>query len=85
MNFFKKFWRVPALALVVALPLFAACADDEGAGIGQVGDGIGTISGKVTSSEPGNPPIAGALVGTNPATTTALTPTSEYPDGGCWS
>ena len=72
MSFLRKFWRVPALALVVALPLFAACADDEGAGIGQVGDGIGTISGTVTNSATGEP-IAGALVGTNPATTTALT------------
>lgn len=72
MNFFKKFWRVPALALVVALPLFAACADDEGAGLPQGGDGIGSISGTVTNSANGDP-IAGALVGTNPATTTALT------------
>jgi uncharacterized repeat protein (TIGR01451 family) len=72
MSSFKKLWRVPALALVVALPLFAACADDEGAGLGQGGDGIGSISGTVTNSATGDP-IAGALVGTNPATTTALT------------
>ncbi|HET6341269.1 MAG TPA: carboxypeptidase regulatory-like domain-containing protein [Gemmatimonadota bacterium] len=72
MSSFKKLWRVPALALVVALPLFAACADDEGAGLPQGGDGIGTISGTVTNSATGDP-IAGALVGTNPATTTALT------------
>ncbi|MGH7558271.1 MAG: carboxypeptidase-like regulatory domain-containing protein, partial [Gemmatimonadota bacterium] len=72
MNFLKKFWRIPALALVVTLPFVAACADDDGAQApGQGGDDLGTISGRV--SDPDDNPIVGALVGTNPATKTALT------------
>jgi len=73
MSFFRKFWRVPALALVVALPIVAACADDQGAAPPtQTTETPGSISGKVTSSADGSA-IVGALVGTSPATSTALT------------
>jgi uncharacterized repeat protein (TIGR01451 family) len=72
MSFLNRFWRIPALALVVALPIFSACADDEGATPQDPsGPGSGTISGTVTSSAGG--PIVGALVGTSPATNTGLT------------
>ena len=72
MSFLNKFWRIPALALVVALPLVAACADDEGATPSDpVGPTTGMISGTVTSSAGG--PVVGALVGTSPATSTGLT------------
>ncbi|HUF89218.1 MAG TPA: carboxypeptidase-like regulatory domain-containing protein, partial [Gemmatimonadota bacterium] len=73
MNFLNKFWRIPALALVVALPLIAACADDEGASPADPGGpSTGSISGQVTVS-PGGAPVVGALVGTSPATSTGLT------------
>ena len=73
MSFLNRFWRIPALALVVALPIFSACADDEGATpIDPGGPSTGTISGTVTSSV-GGTPIVGALVGTSPATNTGLT------------
>lgn len=72
MSFLNKFWRIPALALVVALPIVSACADDEGASpTDPTGPTTGTISGTVTSSQGG--PIVGALVGTSPATSTGLT------------
>ena len=72
MSFLNKFWRIPALALIVALPLVAACADDEGATPADPGGpSTGTISGQVTSSQGG--PVVGALVGTSPATSTGLT------------
>jgi uncharacterized repeat protein (TIGR01451 family) len=72
MSFLNRFWRIPALALVVALPIFSACADDEGATPADPsGPTTGTISGQVTSSAGG--PIVGALVGTSPATNTGLT------------
>ena len=72
MSFLNRFWRIPALALVVALPIFSACADDEGATpTDPSGPTTGTISGTVTSSAGG--PIVGALVGTSPATNTGLT------------
>jgi uncharacterized repeat protein (TIGR01451 family) len=72
MSFLNRFWRIPALALVVALPIFSACADDEGATPQDPsGPGTGTISGQVTSSAGG--PVVGALVGTSPATSTGLT------------
>ncbi|HJQ72791.1 MAG TPA: carboxypeptidase regulatory-like domain-containing protein [Actinomycetota bacterium] len=72
MSFLNRFWRIPALALVVALPIFSACADDEGATpTDPSGPTTGTISGQVTSSAGG--PIVGALVGTSPATNTGLT------------
>jgi len=72
MSFLNRFWRIPALALVVALPIFSACADDEGATpTDPGGPSTGTISGQVTSSAGG--PIVGALVGTSPATNTGLT------------
>lgn len=76
MSFLEKVWRIPALALVVALPFVAACADDEGAGPpGQAPPPLsGTISGSVTSAAGGA--IVGALVGTSPATNTALTDAS---------
>jgi len=73
MSFLNRFWRIPALALVVALPIFSACADDEGATpTDPSGPTTGTISGRVTSSE-GGAGIVGALVGTSPATNTGLT------------
>src|SRR5687767_12335822 len=72
MSFLNRFWRIPALALVVALPIFSACADDEGATpTDPGGPSTGTISGQVTSSAGG--PIVGALVGTSPTTNTGLT------------
>lgn len=72
MSFLNRFWRIPALALVVALPILSACADDQGATpIDPVGPGVGSISGTVTSSAGG--PVVGALVGTSPATSTGLT------------
>ena len=72
MSFLNKFWRIPALALVVALPIVSACADDEGATpTDPVGPTTGSISGTVTSSQGG--PVVGALVGTSPATSTGLT------------
>src|SRR5512134_1602680 len=72
MSFKNKFWRIPALALVVALPIVSACADDEGATpTDPTGPTTGTISGTVTSSQGG--PVVGALVGTSPATSTGLT------------
>ncbi|MDX1624634.1 MAG: carboxypeptidase-like regulatory domain-containing protein, partial [Gemmatimonadota bacterium] len=75
MSFLDRFWRVPALALAVALPLAVACADDEGAVLEQDTEETGSISGTVTNSETGEP-IVGALVGTSPATTTSLTDAS---------
>lgn len=77
MNFLKKMWRTPLFALVVALPLAVACADDEGATppIQDPDPVSGTISGRVTNSS-GGAGIVGALVGTSPATTTALTDAS---------
>ena len=46
MSFLNRFWRIPALALVVALPIFSACADDEGATpTDPSGPTTGTISG----------------------------------------
>ncbi|HET9334208.1 MAG TPA: carboxypeptidase regulatory-like domain-containing protein, partial [Gemmatimonadota bacterium] len=72
MRFKNKFWRIPALALVVALPIVSACADDEGATpTDPTGPTTGSISGTVTSSQGG--PVVGALVGTSPATSTGLT------------
>jgi uncharacterized repeat protein (TIGR01451 family) len=72
MSFLNRFWRIPALALVVALPMFSACADDEGATpTDPSGPSTGSISGQVTSSAGG--PVVGALVGTSPATSTGLT------------
>src|SRR5688500_11661779 len=72
MSFLNRFWRIPALALVVALPIFSACADDEGATpTDPGGPTTGTITGTVTSSAGG--PVVGALVGTSPATNTGLT------------
>ncbi|HEY7471241.1 MAG TPA: carboxypeptidase regulatory-like domain-containing protein [Gemmatimonadota bacterium] len=72
MSFLNKYWRIPALALVVALPLFSACADDEGATpTDPSGPTTGSIQGTVTSSAGG--PVVGALVGTSPATSTGLT------------
>ena len=72
MSFKNKFWRIPALALVVALPIVSACADDEGATpTDPTGPTTGSISGTVTSSQGG--PVVGALVGTSPATSTGLT------------
>jgi uncharacterized repeat protein (TIGR01451 family) len=72
MSFLNKYWRIPALALVVALPLFSACADDQGATPQDpTGPTTGSISGTVTSSAGG--PVVGALVGTSPATSTGLT------------
>ncbi|MFN2384478.1 MAG: carboxypeptidase regulatory-like domain-containing protein [Gemmatimonadota bacterium] len=75
MSFFKRVWRIPALTLITALS-FAACADDDGA-LPTDQDPpppavTGTISGKVTNSV-GGAAIVGALVGTSPATATALT------------
>ncbi|HUP20875.1 MAG TPA: carboxypeptidase regulatory-like domain-containing protein [Gemmatimonadota bacterium] len=78
MSFLKKTWRSPFLAFAVALPLFAAaCADDQGAQPpGQDPPPVtGTISGRVTNASSGAG-IVGALVGTSPATTTALTDAS---------
>ncbi|HYO47157.1 MAG TPA: carboxypeptidase-like regulatory domain-containing protein, partial [Gemmatimonadota bacterium] len=72
MSFLNRFWRIPALALVVALPIFSACADDEGATpTDPSSPTTGSISGTVTSSAGG--PVVGALVGTSPATSTGLT------------
>ena len=75
MNFVNRVWRVGAFGLVVGL-LAAACADDNGAAVGgppaQV---VGSISGTVTAEGTGAP-IVGALVGTTPATSTALTDAS---------
>src|SRR5687767_8853463 len=75
MNFVNRVWRVGAFGLVVGL-LAAACADDNGAAVGgppaQV---VGSISGTVTVEGTGAP-IVGALVGTTPATSTALTDAS---------
>lgn len=76
MSFLDRFWRVPALVLAVALPLAVACADDQGAiPPGQDGETTGTIRGQVTNAT-GGAPIVGALVGTSPATNTALTDAS---------
>lgn len=74
MSSLSKFWRLPALIVALALPLAVACADDEGATPpGQdPTPTTGTISGTVTNAADGSP-IVGALVGTSPATTTALT------------
>ena len=73
MSFLNKYWRIPALALVVALPMFSACADDEGASpTDPTGPSTGSISGRVTES-PSGAPVVGALVGTSPATSTGLT------------
>jgi uncharacterized repeat protein (TIGR01451 family) len=72
MSFLNKYWRIPVLALVVALPLVSACADDEGATPADPsGPTTGSISGTVTSSAGGA--VVGALVGTSPATSTGLT------------
>ncbi|MBW3660158.1 MAG: carboxypeptidase-like regulatory domain-containing protein [Gemmatimonadetes bacterium] len=72
MSSLSKFWRIPALAIVLALPFAAACADDEGAAFGGPPPTVtGTISGKVTGPE--GEAIVGALVGTSPATSTSLT------------
>lgn len=74
MSSLSKFWRIPAFVLALALPLAVGCADDEGATPrGQdPTPTTGTISGTVTAAADGSP-IVGALVGTSPATTTALT------------
>ncbi|MDX1661441.1 MAG: carboxypeptidase-like regulatory domain-containing protein, partial [Gemmatimonadota bacterium] len=74
MSSLSKFWRIPAFLVALALPLAVACADDEGATPpGQdPTPTTGTISGTVTNAADGSP-IVGALVGTSPATTTALT------------
>jgi len=73
MSFLTKVWRIPVLAL--GLAVFAtACSDDDGAEPpSQPAPPVtGTISGQVTASDDGTG-IVGALVGTSPATTTALT------------
>lgn len=72
MNFLTKVWRIPVLAL--GLAVFAtACSDDDGAEPpSQPAPTTGTISGQVTASDDGSG-IVGALVGTSPATNTALT------------
>ncbi|HUP01057.1 MAG TPA: carboxypeptidase regulatory-like domain-containing protein [Gemmatimonadota bacterium] len=73
MSFLDRIWRIPVLALAIALPLAVACADDDGALISQPpGVGTGAIAGQVTNAATGVG-IVGALVGTSPATTTALT------------
>ena len=76
MSFFNKVWRVGVLGIVAVALATAACADDDGAAFGPPGPPevvTGSISGRVVSSATGNPPVAGALVGTNPATSTAIT------------
>src|SRR5688572_5738265 len=74
MNFVNRVWRVGAFGLVVGL-LAAACADDQGAIGGPPAQVVGSISGTVTVEGTGAP-IVGALVGTTPATSTALTDAS---------
>ena len=75
MNFVNRVWRVGTLGLVVGL-LAAACADDQGAApAGPPVVVTGSISGTVTAVGT-NAPIVGALVGTTPATSTALTDAS---------
>jgi uncharacterized repeat protein (TIGR01451 family) len=73
MSFFNKVWRVGMLGLVATALVTAACADDDGAAFpGGPGLTTGSISGKVTI-EGTSTPVIGALVGTTPATSTALT------------
>jgi uncharacterized repeat protein (TIGR01451 family) len=67
-------WRfLSAGTLALTLGFAVACGDDEGAiPTPGPGDGQGTITGRVTNSVDGSG-IVGATVGTNPATTVALT------------
>src|SRR5919106_3883157 len=76
MNFFNKVWRVGVLGSLAVALVTAACADDDGAlAPGGPDVSVGSISGTVTI-EGTSTPIVGALVGTSPATTTALTDAS---------
>src|SRR5919106_1795893 len=76
MNFFNKVWRVGVLGSLAVALITAACADDDGAlAPGGPDVSFGSISGTVTI-EGTTTPIVGALVGTSPATSTALTDAS---------
>ncbi len=75
MNSLSRVWRVGAFGLVVAL-FAAACADDQGAAVGGPPPVVtGSIAGTVTITGTSTP-VVGALVGTTPATSTALTDAS---------
>jgi uncharacterized repeat protein (TIGR01451 family) len=73
MSFLDKFWRLSVVALVAAVPFVAACSDDDGAAppTQDPPPVTGTISGSVTNGADQSA-IIGALVGTSPATATAL-------------
>jgi uncharacterized repeat protein (TIGR01451 family) len=72
MSFLNKVWRVGVLGSLAVALVTAACADDQGALFDGGGDvTFGSISGRVTDNT--GAAVVGALVGTSPATSTALT------------